>query len=58
MAGPERVVTVKSWDELPRVLESGVYIVDGERILVRERVPRDVLKRATITMKRRKGIYI
>lgn len=57
MAKP-RVVRVKSWSELPEVLEPGEYHVDGERIVVRERVSRDALKRTIVIMKRRKGRYV
>ncbi len=52
-----RVVRVGRWTELPEVLEPGVYIVDGEEIVVRERVSRDALKRTLLIMKRRGGVY-
>ena len=53
-----RVVRVKSWSELPEVLEPGEYYVNGERVVMRERVSRDALKRTIIIMKRRKGRYV
>jgi len=38
-----RVVKANSWDELPEVLEPGVYYVNGERHTIRARVSRDAL---------------
>ncbi len=58
MAQKTRVVEVRSWSELPEVLEPGIYIVDGERFVVRERVSRDSLKRTFTIMRRRGGVYI
>ena len=53
-----RVVRVRSWSELPDILEPGEYYVNGERVVVRERVSRDALKRTIVIMKRRKGRYV
>ena len=59
MAGPERtVVVVGSRRELPEALEPGVYYVGGVRVAVRERVPRDAVRRALAFMKRRGGRYV
>jgi len=52
-----RIVRAKSWSELPEVLEPGTYYVGGERIVVRERVSRDSLKRTFAIMRRRGGVY-
>ncbi|MEB2836653.1 MAG: hypothetical protein GSR80_001014 [Desulfurococcales archaeon] len=45
-----RVVRVKSWSELPEVLEPGVYYVDGRKYTIRVRVSRkavvDAIRRA------------
>jgi len=53
-----RIVKAGSWSELPEVLEPGVYIINGARIVVRERAPRDSLKRTFAIMKRRGGVYV
>lgn len=42
----EKVVRVRSWDELPEVLEPGVYEIDGARITLREPLPREVVQRS------------
>ncbi len=41
-----RVVKVKSWDELPEILEPGVYNVDGEVHVIEEDVPKKAILRA------------
>ena len=53
-----RVVRVRVWSRLPEVLEPGVYIVNGLRVVVRERVARDALKRTVAIMRRRGGRYL
>ena len=53
-----RVVKVKTWNELPEILEPGVYYINGERITVKERVSRDSLKRTIMIMKKRGGTYV
>ena len=58
MAKPERIIKVRSWSELPEILEPGVYIINGDRIVVRETVSRDALKRTVAIMKRRGGKYV
>ncbi len=35
---------VESWDELPHILRPGVYIVNGEKFIVKEMVERDVMR--------------
>ena len=45
MAKP-RVVRVRSWSELPDILEPGEYHVDGEKFVVYEPVERDFMKMA------------
>ncbi len=43
MAKPEtRIVRVKSWADLPEVLEPGEYHVGGERFVIYEPIERDV----------------
>ena len=34
---------VKAWDELPEVLEPGVYFVNGEKHTILETIERDLL---------------
>ncbi len=58
MAKPEKIVKAKSWSELPETLEPGVYFINGDRIVVRETVSRDALKRTIVIMKRRGGKYV
>ncbi len=58
MAKPERIIKVRSWSELPETLEPGVYFINGDRIVVRETVSRDALKRTMVIMKRRGGRYV
>ena len=41
-----KVVKVKSWDELPEILEPGVYNVNGETITVEEDVSKEVVIQA------------
>ena len=41
-----KVVKVKSWDELPDILEPGVYNVNGETITIEEDVPKEVVIQA------------
>lgn len=53
-----KIVEVRSWNELPEVLEPGIYIIAGERIEVEEKVSRDALMRTLKIMKKRKGIYV
>ena len=53
-----RVIEVRSWRDLPEVLEPGIYVVAGERIEVEERVSRDALMRTLEIMKRRRGVYV
>ncbi len=52
-----RVIQVDSWDDLPEVLEPGVYIVRGKRIEVFEPMHRDNLRRI-IRRLPRKGTFI
>ncbi|NPA05450.1 MAG: hypothetical protein GXO09_05090 [Crenarchaeota archaeon] len=40
-----KIVKVKSWDELPEILEPGEYEVDGVRITIAEALPREVVER-------------
>jgi len=53
-----KIVEVRSWNELPEVLEPGIYIIAGERIEVEEKVSRGALMRTLKIMKKRKGIYV
>ncbi len=57
MASKARAVKVKSWDELPEVLEKGVYYVNGVKFVVSERVERDVMRTFIKTVKRIDRIY-
>ena len=59
LAGSQRlrVIRVDSWDDLPEVLEPGVYIVKGKRIEVYEPMHRDNLRRI-IRRLPRKGSFI
>ena len=41
-----RVVKVRSWDELPEILEPGIYNVNGETHVIEEEVPKKVILRA------------
>ena len=52
MAQNPKVVRARSWEELPEVLEPGVYIVDDRRLTVREPVSRDALRRALARLSR------
>ncbi len=47
-----KVVRVESWDELPEVLEPGVYIVGGERVEVVEKVEREFIQMAISGIKK------
>ena len=47
-----KTVRVKSWDELPRILKPGVYIVNGERFVVNEPVEKEVMKSFMHAVKR------
>ena len=58
VAQKPRIVKAGSWSELPDVLEPGVYIINGARIVVKERVSRDSLKRTFAIMRRRGGVYV
>ena len=42
--GGGKVVRVRSWSELPEVLEPGVYVVGGRCFVVVERVEREVME--------------
>jgi len=53
-----RVFRVGGWDELPDVLEPGVYDVSGERLIVYERVSKRSLKRTLEIMGARGGTYV
>lgn len=44
--GKKRVVIAASWDELPDVLEPGVYIVGGEVHTIEEDAPKEAVARA------------
>ncbi len=46
MAQKTRIVKARTWNDLPEVLEPGVYIVDGRKLTVREPVGRDALRKA------------
>ena len=52
MAQKARVVKVKTWDDLPEVLEPGVYIVGGRKLTVREPVGKDALRKALARLSR------
>lgn len=41
-----KVVKVRSWDELPEILEPGVYNIDGEIHVIEEDVPKIAILRA------------
>ncbi len=56
--GRLKIVEVRSWRELPEMLEPGVYVIAGERVEVLERVSRDALMRTLAVMRKRKGIYV
>lgn len=58
MAQETSITRARSWKDLPEVLEPGVYIVDGEKVVVRERVSRDSLRRTLSIMKRLGGVYV
>ena len=58
MVEGQRVVRAEKWEDLPEVLEPGVYYVNHERIVVKERVSRESLKRALSIMKERGGRYV
>ena len=47
-----KVIEVKSWDELPEVLEPGVYIVNGETVEIVERVEREFIRMAVSGIKK------
>jgi len=40
------------------ILEPGIYIIDGEKIIVERKVSREALKNTIKIMKKRKGMYI
>lgn len=42
----KKVIVVDSWDELPEVLEPGIYIIGGEKHEIMETVGRDALRKA------------
>jgi len=46
VAQKTRIVKARTWNDLPEVLEPGVYIVDGRKLTVREPVGRDALRKA------------
>lgn len=52
MAQEPRVVRAGSWEELPEILEPGIYIVDGRKLTVREPVGRDALRKALARLSR------
>ena len=52
VAQKTRVVKAKTWDELPDVLEPGVYIVGGRKLTVREPVGKDALRKALARLSR------
>ncbi len=41
-----KIIKVRSWDELPEILEPGVYDVDGEIHVIEEDVPKKAILRA------------
>ncbi len=47
-----RPIRVKSWRELPRILKPGVYIVNGEKFVVKEPVEKEVMKSFMDTVKK------
>lgn len=54
--GPGRVVRVRSWSELPEILEPGTYYVNGRRVVVYSPVSREALRK-TSRYVRRGGVY-
>lgn len=50
--GKTRIVEVKSWDELPRVLEPGEYRIDGAVLRLREPIEKDEAKELVSLVKR------
>ena len=50
--GKPRLVRVRSWDDLPEVLEPGIYEVDGERFEIYEPVEKEVWRMAVKGIKR------
>ena len=51
MSSRAKVVRVKSWDELPDTLSPGVYYVDGVKVEVRGRVPKEEVRMAVSGVK-------
>jgi len=47
-----RIVKARTWEELPEVLEPGVYIVDDTKLTVREPVGREALRKALTRLSR------
>lgn len=41
-----KIIKVRSWDELPDILEPGVYNIEGETHIIEEEVPKKVILRA------------
>ena len=52
MAQKTRVVRAKSWEELPEVLEPGVYEVNGEMFTIVEPIERDIWRQIVKGIKR------
>ena len=53
-----RVVRARSWDELPEVLEPGVYIVNGRRHTVLEPIEKELLLKIIRRVSKLKGKFI
>ena len=52
MAQKAKVVKVKSWDDLPEVLEPGEYHVGGERFTIVEPVEKEFMRMAISGIKK------
>ena len=51
MARP-RIIRVRSWSELPEVLEPGIYKIDGATLKLREPLEKSVAKELVSFVKR------
>ncbi len=57
MAEHERVVRVKSWSELPEILEPGEYYINGRKYTIKATVSKKAVKDAIMRAKK-KGVRI